>query len=149
MSRVRVVGVIAGVGLLLAGCGSTSQKSFLASANSICAGAAKQLKTQAAPGSGYPALAKSVTAQLPIDSAEVAKLAALKQPAASHKADARFVVLAQADIALLRKILPYLRASNGKEVDLIGTEGNKLSDSLVGSMTELGLTECNLSLGGG
>jgi hypothetical protein len=152
MSQVRFAGAIVGLALLVAGCGGASATAkFSARVNAICALTNRQLGALQAPGkavagSGNAGIERLVAKEIPIDDAEVDRLASLTAPAQERVAYKDAVAQARNDVALVPKILAAMRANNQTALDSITLESSALSDLAIAAMKRLDFRTCARNL---
>jgi hypothetical protein len=147
MSHVRVVVAVAGVGLVLSGCGAANQTSaFIAKVNAACRATNVRLGALAPPASGDSGLAKLVREEIPIHEAELAKLSAFTAPSGERSAYKQAVADATSDVAAFGLVEVALRSNNRKEVASATAESSNVSAIARNAMTELHLSQCAKNL---
>jgi hypothetical protein len=154
MPRKRVALALAGLALLLAGCGGESATAkFLARANAICMATDRQLGalTPGKAEGGTPAAllarqASLVAKEVPIDESEVQTLARVEAPAGERLAFGDALAQARADVSLLPKIAAALRGTSKAALTSVTAQSAALSDIAVAAMKRLGLRQCARNL---
>jgi hypothetical protein len=146
MSRaLTAAATIAGVALLLAGCGGSSpQRPFGPTANAICAKTSNALRS--VPAIGGTHLVLDVSDQLPIYQKQLDQLSALKAPAGKASAYAKALAGARTDVALLHRLYTAAVARDAKSVHALAVQGSSVYKAASGEMSGIGLTRCAGSL---
>jgi hypothetical protein len=146
-TRVRLVAIMAVVGIVIAGCGGSSspKRSFAATAEAICAKTSQSLAMVPAIGGTLKRLAIDVADQLPIYERQLHELSALRPPANRRSAYATALSSARTDITLLRQLYSASRAGNRKKVHDIAMEGSSAYSAAAAAMRRIGLTRCATS----
>lgn len=154
MSRTLLAAAAAGLALALGGCGGPSVvPAFTARATAICRATDGKLGSLAAPqagstgsGSGSAALAKLVGEEIPIDEAEVRRLAALSAPSGLRVAFADAVAEAGSDVKLLVKVEAALRGHSQTALSAVTSQSGAASAIAVAGMKRLHLPVCARNL---